>query len=270
MGFYDIMDEIAAKQALKTDTGDNRMFGVTLGVVTKNYEKTMPGCVCVRVPVRDEDANELKWARVAMPSSGRGWGHYFLPEAGDQVLLAFEQGNIEKPYVVGCIPKDSNSFLTKSVKEKNQLKRIVTKNGSTIEFEDAPEGEGTKDKISVYTAGEAHRVILDNEKNQILVSDKDGRNQIELKTETGNMRVLAEKKLTIQVGDNIEITLNGSSGTVSVSCSKLKVEASGSININSSGAAKLGGANVSLSASGTLKAESSGVASLSGAPVKIG
>ncbi len=270
MGFYDIMDEIAARQALKTETGDNRMFGVTVGVVAQNYERTMPGRVCVRIPVRDENANELKWARVAMPSSGRGWGHYFLPEAGDQVLLAFEQGNIEKPYVVGCIPKDSNSFLTQSVQEKNQLKRIVTRNGSAIEFEDAAEGEGTKDKLSVYTAGEAHKVILDNEKKQILVSDKDGKNRIELKTETGHMSVRAEKKLTIQVGDNIEVTLNGSSGTVSITCSKLKVDASGSVNINSSGAAKLSGANVSLSASGTLKAESSGVASLSGAPVKIG
>ena len=270
MGFYDIMDEIAAKQVLKTETGDNRMFGVTVGVVAKNYDKDMPGRVCVRVPVRDENANELKWARVAMPSGGKKWGHYFLPEVGDQVLLAFEQGNIEKPYVIGCVQKDSNSFLSRSVHEKNQYKKIVTKNGSTIQFDDVEEGNGQKDKISIYTPDEGHKFILDNEKKQILISDKDGKNQIEMKTETGQMTVRAEKKITIQVGDSIEVTLNGSSGTVSIKCSKCNVDASGSMNFSSSGSATLSGGNVSLSASSMLKAESSGVTSISGAPIKIG
>ena len=99
MGLFDVIDDITEKQVMKTDTGDNRIFGVVVGQVAKNYDKDMPGRVCVTVPTRDKDANELKWARVAMPSSGSKWGHYFLPEVGDQVLLVFEQGNIEKPYV---------------------------------------------------------------------------------------------------------------------------------------------------------------------------
>ena len=90
MGLYDIIDEIAEKQVMKTETGDQRIFGVVLGVVTDNYDPAMKGRVCVTVPVRDENANNLKWARVAMPSSGKEWGHYFLPEIGDQVLLVFE------------------------------------------------------------------------------------------------------------------------------------------------------------------------------------
>ena len=152
MGLYDIMDEIAAKQVTKSETGDNRLLGVVVGVVAKNYDQQMPGRICVQIPVRDDKANELKWARLAMPSSGTEWGHYFLPEVGDQVLLAFEHGNIEKPYVIGCVPKDSNKFLTGSVHEKNQIKRIVTKNGSTIQFDDVEneEGKGKKDKISIF------------------------------------------------------------------------------------------------------------------------
>ena len=110
MGLYDVIDDIAEKQVMKTDTGDNRILGVVIGQIVKNYDKDMPGRVCVAVPVRDQSANELQWVRVAMPSGGSGWGHYFLPEAGDQVLLAFEQGNIEKPYVIGCIPKDSDQI----------------------------------------------------------------------------------------------------------------------------------------------------------------
>lgn len=92
MGLYDEIDRITEKQIMKTETGDNRIFGVMLGIVAKNYDKNMPGRVCVTIPVRDQEANELKWARVSMPSSGSKWGHYFLPEVGDMVLLAFEKG----------------------------------------------------------------------------------------------------------------------------------------------------------------------------------
>ena len=91
MGLYDIMDEIATKQVTKSEMGDNRLLGVVVGIVVNNYNEKMPGRVCVQIPVRDDKANELKWARVAMLSGGKEWGHYFLPEVGDQVLLVFEQ-----------------------------------------------------------------------------------------------------------------------------------------------------------------------------------
>ena len=270
MGLFDVIDDITEKQVMKTDTGDNRIFGVVVGQVVKNYDKDMPGRVCVTVPTRDKDANELKWARVAMPSSGSGWGHYFLPEVGDQVLLTFEQGNIEKPYVIGCIPKDSDQILRKSVDEDNQYKKIVTKNGNTIYFEDHKEGEGQKDKIKIITAKESHRIEMDNEKNVILISDKEGKNQIQMKTEAGQMEITAEKKLTIKVGDNIEMILNGSNGTVSLKSSKLKIETSGNININSNGAMKTQAGNVSVEANAMLKLNSSGAVTIAGTPIKIG
>lgn len=270
MGLYDEIDRITEKQINKTETGDNRILGVVLGLVAKNYDKNMPGRVCVTVPVRDSNANELKWARVSMPSSGSKWGHYFLPEVGDQVLLAFEQGNIERPYVIGCIPKDSNRFLSGAVDQDNQYKEIVTKYGNTIIFEDNKEGEGEKDKISIMTAKQSHQVILDNENHKIILSDKDKKNKIEMLTESGNINIVCEKKVTIKVGDSIEITLNGSSGAVSVECNKLEVKASQSLNVKTDGMAKLSGANTIIEASSTFKASSSGVVIVEGAPIKIG
>lgn len=270
MGLFDILDDIAEKQVLKTDTGDNRIFGVVVGQIAKNYDKDMPGRVCVTVPTRDADANELKWARVAMPSSGSKWGHYFLPEAGDQVLLAFEQGNIEKPYVIGCVPKDNNQFITKSVDENNQYKKIVTRNGNTIYFEDNKEGEGEKDKIRIVTAKNSHRVELDNEKNVILVSDKEGKNMVEMKTESGQTTIKAEKKLTIQVGDSITLTLNGGNGTVQIKAKKLDVDTGGNIDLSASGSAKLSAGNISVDANSMLKLGSSGAVTVSGAPIKLG
>ena len=272
MSLYDIMDEIASKQVLKSETGDNRMMGVVVGIVAKNYDQEMPGRVCVQVPVRDDEANELQWARVAMPSSGKKWGHYFQPEEGDQVLLVFEHGNIEKPYVIGCVPKDNNPFLTRAVHAKNQYKKIVTKNGNTIQFDDGEDTEGKQDKISIFTAKESHRLILDNDRKQIILGDKDGKNQIAIKTEdeSGNIAIKTEQKLTISVGDNITVTMNGSSGTVKIQCNKFTVDASDSSEIKTNGKMGVSGGNVSIEASSMLKAESSGMTTIGGSPIKIG
>ena len=147
MGWYDIIDDIAQRQLAKTELGDNRLNGVTVGIVAKKYSKEMPGRICVQIPVRDREANILQWARIAAPSAGKKWGTFFLPELGDQVLLAFEEGNIDKPYVIGCVQGDSGSFLGRVADEDNQYKCIATKNGNQILFEDNKEGEGDKDKL---------------------------------------------------------------------------------------------------------------------------
>lgn len=270
MGLFDVIDEITEKQVMKTDTGDNRIFGVMTGIVAKNYDKDMPGRICVTIPVRDQGANELQWARLAMPSSGTRWGHYFLPEVGDQVLLVFEQGNIEKPYVIGCIPKDSNKFLKNAVDPNNQYKKIVTKHGNSIIFEDNQAGDGDNDKIKILTANGGHMVLMDNQNKKISITDKEGKNKIVMKTEMGHMEIQAEKKLTIKVGDAVTLTLNGNSGGVQLECSKFTVKARDNINMESNGVAKLAGSNVTLDASSMLKAKSSGAAIVEGNPIKIG
>ena len=271
MGLYDVLDDIAARQVTKTETGDNRIFGVVLGLVTKNYDKNMPGRVCVAIPSRDKDANELLWARVAMPSSGKDWGHYFLPEVGDQVLLVFEQGNIERPYIIGCIPKTADGFLKKQVDEKNQFKAITTKHGSTITFEDnAEDKKGKKDKITIASAGEEHKILIDNENQVIRITDKKGKNFIEMKTETGQMTVQSEKKLTMKVGSSIEVIMNGESGKVSIKASSLECKTSGAMNLQASGKLDASGSSVKVKGASNASLESSGPVSVQGTPVKLG
>ena len=205
-----------------------------------------------------------------MPSSGERWGHYFLPEVGDQVLLAFDQGNIEKPYVIGCIPKDSNRFLTGSVDAENQYKKIMTKNGNAIIFEDNREGTGENDKIQITTPDMAHSITLDNQRKQIAIKDKDGKNQIVLKTEEGYMQVNAEKRLVINVGDTITVTMNGGNGTVTIECDKFNVKGGNGIIMESNASAKLSGSNVTVEATSALRANSNGTTTIQGTPIKIG
>lgn len=270
MALFDIIDDIAEKQVQKTETGDNRIPGIVIGIVVKNYDMDMPGRVCVEVPTRDNKANELKWARVAMPYSGTQWGFYFLPEVGDQVLLAFEQGNIEKPYVIGAIPKDSNSFLRQSVDEKNQFKNIMTKNGNLIAFEDESTGKGTKDKIRIQTATGEHRLELDNANHAIRLLDKEGKNMVEMLTQAGHMTIKAEKILKIQVGTTIELTLNGNNGTVTLSGTKLNLDLKDSIDMQANASVKTTSANITQEANGMMKISSNGLVNIQGNPIKLG
>lgn len=269
MGWYDIIDDIAQKQLTKTELGDNRMAGVTVGIVAKKYSKDMPGRVCVQIPVRDAEANVLQWARIAFPSAGKKWGSFFLPEIGDQVLLAFEEGNIDKPYVIGCVHADGNSFLGDVADEDNQYKSITTKNGNRIVFEDNKEGEGEKDKIKIETAKGTCQMLLDNENQKMILTDKEKKNSVEMKLESGEIKVKAEKKLTLEIGD-IKITMNGENGKISVDCQKFTLQASGGIKMETDGMAGLKGANTIVEGNSSLKMSSGNAAVLEGSLIKLG
>lgn len=270
MGLFDIMDEISEKQITKTETGDNRIMGVVVGIVAKNYSKDLPGRVCVTVPTRDKDANELKWARVAVLSAGDKWGHYFLPEVGDQVLLVFENGNIEKPYVIGCIPKDSSQFISGAADEKNQFKKIMTRHGTKIEFMDNKEGEGEKDKFSIVTAKDMHSLVIDNEKKTVTISDKEAKNTVTMNTGEGTIEVKADKKFTLKVGTNITLTCDGSSGEVSIKAQKLTAEGTTGIEMKTNSAMKLSATNIEENATAGMKLSSSATMKIEGTMINIG
>lgn len=270
MALFDIMDAVSEKQATKTGFGDERIYGAVVGIVAENYTQEMPGRLCVTVPVRDKDANRLKWAKMAMPYMGAGWGTYFLPEKGDQVLLIFEDGNIEKPYVIGCIPRDKDKFLTKSADEHNQIKQIQTRNGSRISFFDDENEDGAKDRITIATAKDEHQIDIDNEKDKITVCDKEKKCLVEMSTEQGILKIHANQKLELTVGDTIKVVMNGDSGKIKIETDDLSFHASKKIRLEADGNIGISGRQVSTEATSMLKSESSGMLSLAGKPIKMG
>ena len=91
-----------------------------------------------------------------------------------------------------------------------------------------------------------------------------------MKTEAGQMEIKADKKLVINVGTNINVTLNGSNGAVTVEGDKFNVKAGNGIVMESNAQAKLTGANISIEATSVLKANSNGTAVVKGMPLKLG
>lgn len=270
MSLVDIVHEITEKQVQKTETGDQRILGVVAGIVAENYSQEMPGRLKVQIPVRDQEANQLKWAKMAVPYTGKNWGQYFMPEKNDQVLLIFEHGNIEMPYIIGSIPRDNDSFVKKSSDEKNSIKEIRTRYGNRICFEDRDEGEGDQDKISIFTAKDSHHIILDNEKKVISFSDREKNCSVKMQTEKGSITIQAAKKMVIQVGDTIKITMNGESGSVGIEAEKVSLKAGRSMEFRTDGTAKCSGQQISMEASSMLKLSSNGMITAAGSPIKLG
>lgn len=248
MALYDTLSDMVKKDVTKTDTGDNRIFGVMIGEVIQNYNESYPGRVCVAITARETDANVLQWCRVAMPSVGKGWGHYFLPEIGDQVLVAFEYGNIERPYVIGCIPREGDKFEKSCISANNTYKKITSRNGSTITFIDE-DYDGDKDKIEIKTAKSGHKVLLDNEKETITIANKTNKTMIKMNTQKSRINVECEDKLSIVVSD-ATIVVDGRKNKITVKGNNVSVEAAQSLSLTSNGNTSVRGQTVSVEASG--------------------
>lgn len=269
MSLYEMLGETAQLNTAGEQKPGGKIMGPMVGIVAKRYSKDMPGRVCVQIPVRDKDANTLKWAKTVMPSAGKKWGSYFLPEIGDKVLLLFEDGNIEKPYIVGSIFSDDSQLLSKTADEDNRYKRITTRNGNTVLFEDNKDGDGDKDKIKIATAKEEQIILLDNENKRLSVKDKKGENSIEIDIDGGAINVKAKKELKINVG-SVKVTIDGENGKVSVSCDNLSVKANGSIKLEADGMVKLKGENASISGNSSAKLTSDGTTVIKGSMIKEG
>ena len=49
------------------------------------------------------NGKQTTWARKAQVMAGDGWGHMHCPRQGDEVLVAFEHGIVDRPVIVGCL-----------------------------------------------------------------------------------------------------------------------------------------------------------------------
>ena len=116
-----------------------RFYGVVPAEVVDNWElKAVPpkvpiGRVRVKFPAFGRTFVS-DWAPCARPMAGSDRGFYALPEAGDQVLVAFENGDLAKPYVVGSLWTMKKSPPSKNLDGQNSEMVLKDKVGSSITF----------------------------------------------------------------------------------------------------------------------------------------
>lgn len=79
---------------------DARHFGVAVAEVVDNIDAHSQGRVQLKLPWLP---GYLPWARVAVLSAGQQRGTFFIPQIGDEVLVAFNQGDVREPFVIGSL-----------------------------------------------------------------------------------------------------------------------------------------------------------------------
>ena len=183
---------------LLIDSGQNNVFnGVTIGLVTNNKDPDGLGRVKVKFPWLSQD-DESYWARVLTPMAGNDRGIYFLPEVDDEVLVAFEQGDMNSPYILGSLWNGQDKPPAKNDDGKNNQRVIKSRSG--------------------------HQIILDDTegKEQIIIKDKTGKNQILINSKENKMNIKVEKDLTIETKG--KIILKSSDDDMSIECKNLSIK----------------------------------------------
>jgi uncharacterized protein involved in type VI secretion and phage assembly len=173
---------------LGEESRDRRINGVVIGIVTNNRDAEGMGRVKVRFPWRG-DSSESYWARVATLMAGEDRGTFFLPEVGDEVLVAFDHGDINHPYVVGALWNGVDTPPETNADGKNNIRKIKSRSGHEIIFDDNDEQQEEKVKIRTKAG---HIIVLD---------DSAGAEKIEIKDKTGNNKITID---SVQNSMNIE------------------------------------------------------------------
>jgi len=116
----------------------------------------------VRVQFYWQEENSTKWIAMMAPHAGADRGFMFLPEIGDEVWVAFEQGDPERPRVLGCswngVQKPPRDEFWGDDVAPNDVKRIVTKSGHRISMVD----KNGKSSIVVATPQHVRLSLIEN------------------------------------------------------------------------------------------------------------
>jgi len=205
-----------ASQALESF---QRISGVVIGIVTDNNDEENLGRVKVTYPWRD-DKDESTWARVATMMAGSDRGSFFIPEVGDEVLVAFDHGDIHHPFIIGALWNGLERPPEKIFPAgENNIRKIKTRSGHEIIFDDDKKGKSRK--IEIHTEA-GHKIILDDSSGQekIEIIDKGTSNSITIDSVQNAISIKSTTKLSIE-SQLVEIKSGG----------MMNIEATGNLTI---------------------------------------
>jgi len=166
--------------------------GSQRAVVKDNQDPEQLGRVRVQFLWQQEQDDSLltPWIRIAQPHGGGDKGFYFIPEINEEVMVGFENGNAEKPYITGTLYHGEQRPGGNWPNTGNDIKAIRTRNGHTVEIHDAGEGGFIK--------------IYDNEKNNYVLTFSTDEKLIRLESK-GNIDLYAEENINIEAKNHVNV-----------------------------------------------------------------
>jgi len=139
----------------------------------------------VKVAIMEISGRQVTtWAPCVRPAAGSGSGFYALPDKGDQVVVAFRNGDFDQPYVLGSLWNATNAPPERNSDNQNSRRVIRSPAGHTIAFDDASQSKS------------------------LTVRDAKG-SEIAMDSTTGAVSVKASGDLTISATGSITISAKG-------------------------------------------------------------
>lgn len=201
-----VIDDFAVRPSAPIDS--RRWFGVYPALVSEMRDPDGLGRVKVRLPWAPDaggDAYEA-WARVATMMAGRNRGSWFMPDVDSEVLVAFEAGDPQRPYVVGALWNGVDTPPAGTDADgANDRKVLRSRNGLTITMDDT----SFSPQLTLETPA-GQRLTL-----------ADGEGHIEIRDESGNRIVLGAAGVTIAAPARVEVR----AAQVSVAAGMVTVDA---------------------------------------------
>jgi uncharacterized protein involved in type VI secretion and phage assembly len=207
-----IHDELL-RTLLSSSDADGRFYGVVIGVVTNNRDPDSMHRVKVKFPWLDLE-HESHWARVVAPMAGNDRGAYFLPEADDEVLVAFEHGSLEHPYVIGSLWNGKDKTHENNNDGRNDNRTIKSRSGHVFRLRD----NDSDARIEIIDKTGNNKVVITSSDNKITI---EAQGDIEITSHTGKVAISGfagveiesqTAGVTVQAQTSIDATATGEVG----------------------------------------------------------
>ncbi len=214
--------------------------GVVVGVVTNIEDEEKLGRVKVKFPWLGEEV-ESDWARVATPMASTSAGVFFPVAINDEVIVAFEQGNPNRPFVLGSLyTKKIEHPNTKAIeKDKVNFLTFKGRSGHYIEFS---EKEGSEEIAIVGLKGKSYLKFDTNKGNLDIKMAED------VKIACKNLTIDSKGKINVKAMQDIAFKSNTKFTLVAQQKVAIKGGMSVELATNSGKSVKIGPATVNINA----------------------
>jgi uncharacterized protein involved in type VI secretion and phage assembly len=192
-------------QEMPSPNEPEQFYGVAMAKVTNNVDEESQGRVKVSCPWLS-DTDESDWIRCTTPMAGKQIGMYFLPEVGDEVLVAFEHGDLSNPVVIGSLWNPRVPPPATNSDGQDNIRLIKTKSGHTITLDDTKGSE------------------------KIIIQDKGG-SQITMDHD-GTMTISAAKDLVLKAKGSITLNADKSTGSITLGANEVDVNVTKQMNVS--------------------------------------
>lgn len=171
-------------------TASKRLFGLYPALVKDIVDPNGLGRIKVGFPwLGDAGSDVAAWARLVTLYADDDQGWEILPAVGTEVIVGFEAGNIDRPYIVGAV-WNGREALPEAAAAANNKRLLKTRAGSLFEFDDTD--GAAKVTLSMQSG---HKLVLDDVARQVTLHHSNGC-EIVMNT-AGQVRVLANSTVEV-------------------------------------------------------------------------